>query len=514
MALLDEHVSRHAAARPGAEAVCDGTDRLSYAALECQASAVARRLVAAGVEPGGMVLLSMNRSVWTIAAMAGVMRAGAVYVPLEVRTPQARRRQIIEGCRPVAAVVDAAGAQALTGDEQLAALGASILQVGEASPAEPGPALPAPEQRTADDLACVLYTSGSTGRPKGVMLSHRNVDEYVRWAVERIGIGPDDRVLSTAPFYFDMSLFDIYCALRAGAALCVATRRVLMFPKTLLRFAEEERVTVWKGVSSLLEYLSRTGAIGPERIPSLRAVLFGGEELHPKYLRDWMLTFPAKSFYNFYGPTEATGASCYYELPGPPLEGAEKVPIGGPCENTDLYLLDERLQRVDEGAVGEIALAGVCVTQGYLNDPDRTQRVFREDPFRPGQRMYLTGDLGRRLEDGTLLFVGRRDNQIKYMGYRIDLGDIENALIAVEGVAAAGVLLAPNSMAGVEELVAYVVLDEGKKPAHARAGLEKLLPFYMLPKRFLPIERLPQTDRGKLDRAALRAQHLARSETP
>ncbi len=509
MALLDAHVARHAAHRPEAEAVCDGSARLSYAALHQQADAVAQRLLAAGVPRGGMVLLCMQRSVWTIAAMIGVMRAGAVYVPLEVRTPEARRRQIIESCQPAAALVDAAGAKALGDDALLGELGAPVLQAGPDAAEPPRAPLPDPASRSPDQLACVLYTSGSTGRPKGVMLSHRNVDEYARWAVERIGIGPSDRVLSTAPFYFDMSLFDIFCALRAGAALCVATQRVLMFPKTLLRFAEEEEATVWKGVASLLKYLSMTGSLSPERIPSLRVVLFGGEELPPKYLRDWMLTFP--DYYNFYGPTEATGASVYHRVPAPPAEGAEKVPIGIPCENTDLYLLDEQLRPVPEGEVGEIALAGVCVTQGYLGEPERSARVFHDDPFRAGQRMYLTGDLGRRLEDGTHLFVGRRDTQVKVMGYRIDLGDIENALMSVEGVAEAGALLAPPSQAGVEELVAYVVLEGETALAEVRQGLKQLLPFYMLPKQLLPIERLPQSDRGKLDRKALRSHHLARS---
>lgn len=526
MALLHEHVTRHARRRPDAEAVTDGTRSRTYGALEAGAERVARRLHARGLRPGQRVLICMHRSVHHVISMVGVLRRGAAYVPLDPRTPSARRRQIVEDCGPGAVLCDRSAHEALSVDEDIRRLGIPLLVVDEDPADEPGPVpsgepsaagseAPAhgePPDRSPDDLACVLYTSGSTGRPKGVMLSHRNIDAYAEWAVACIGITAQDRILGTAPFHFDMSLFDLYCALRAGAALCIATERVLLFPELLLRFAEGERVTVWKGVSSLLRYLSRTGALAPHRIPHLRAVLFGGEELPARYLRHWMTTFPRKAFYNFYGPTEATGASAWYRVPEVPGSDDYRVPIGIPCENTHLYLLDPDHQPVAPGEVGEIALSGVCVSRGYLGDPERTARVFREDPWREGQRMYLTGDLGRRLPDGNHLFLGRRDDQVKIMGYRLELGDVESALTAVEGVAGAGALVDSAGGTGVEELVAYVVLTGEKSLAEVRAALKGRLPAYMLPRRIFPIDRLPRSERGKLDRQALCAHHRRRGE--
>ena len=510
MARLDEHVARHAALTPQAEAVTDGSGRFSYRELDASADRVAQQLRAHGVGPDAMVLVSMKRSVWALVAMIGVLRAGATVVPLEVRTPAVRRAQIIEGCRPRAVLCDGGNLAALQADEGLGGLAVVFLVVDaslEGPPSSEGEVAAPEPQGSPDALAYVLYTSGSTGRPKGVMLSHRNIDAYAEWAVHRVGITAADRVLSTAPFYFDMSLFDIFCALRAGAALCIATERALLFPKKLLEFSEAEAVTVWKGVSSLLRYLCRTGALSPDRIPSMRVVLFGGEELPAKYLQAWMATFPDKVFFNFFGPTEATGASLYHRLREPPATADERVPIGIPRENTELYLLDEELQQVAPGEVGEIAVSGVCVSHGYLGDPQRTARVFRDDPFRPGQRMYLTGDLGRCLPDGTHIFLGRTDNQVKFMGYRLELSDIENALTAIDGVSEAGVLLGPPGKAGVEELVAYVVLTGVTRVADARAGLKGRLPFYMLPRVLRPIDRLPRSERGKLDRQALAAHH-------
>ncbi len=512
MALLDDHVARHARLRPDAPAVTDGSDGLSYRELDAAAARVARRLRAQGVGHGHMVLVCMKRSVWTLAAIVGTLRAGAVYVPLEVRTPPARRRQLVQDCRPTAALCDPKTAGQLAADEDLVRLGAAVLVVdgsaGDGVQGGDAPAAEAPD-RSPDDLACVLYTSGSTGRPKGVMLSHRNVHAYATWAVERIGITREDRVLSTAPFYFDMSLFDLFCALCAGGCVCIASERVLLFPKLLLGFAEAQGVTVWKGVSSLLRYLSMTGALAPDRLPTMRVVLFGGESLPAKVLRDWMTTFPGKTFYNFFGPTEATGASLYHRVLRAPASADETIPIGIPRENTALYLLDEHRQPVAPGEVGEIAVSGVCISHGYLADPERTARVFADDPWQPGQRMYLTGDLARRLEDGTHVFVGRRDTQVKVMGYRLELGDIEQALTAIDGVAEAGVLVSEPGLGGVEELVAYVVLVGDKSAAQVRAELKGSLPFYMLPRHVHPIDRLPRSERGKIHRQALRAHHVA-----
>lgn len=523
---LCDHVRARAARRPDAEALTDGVARMTYRDLDRISGGIGACLRDRGVGRESPVLLSLRRSVFSIAAEIGVMKAGAAWVPVEARTPAARRAQIVRDCRPKAVIGDATTAGGLLADEELQRLGVPLLLVEPAEDVGGDARVVPPEAIAAaandalttetgpDDLACVFYTSGSTGTPKGVMLTHRNVDEYARWAVARFGITSEDRILGTAPFHFDMSLFDVYAGLVAGAPLAIATERVTQFPATLLDFAERERVTVWKGVSSLLAYLCLARALAPERLPTLRTVLFGGEPLPTRFLIEWMRTFPDKAFWNAYGPTEATGVSVCHRIPYPPENPDERIPIGFPRENTDLYILDDDRRPVPDGEIGEIALGGPSIARGYWNDPERTRRAFVEDPVRPGGRVYLTGDFGRRRPDGACEFLGRKDDQVKVMGHRLELADVENALVAVDGVSEAGVLLASDSGTGVGELVGYVVLDGSRTPAEVQAALRDRVPSYMVPRRILPIDRLPRSDRGKIDRRALEAYHRAARTVP
>ncbi len=525
--LLQAFVERAAVRSGASEAVSDGRERLSYEDLDRQSNRLARTLAAHGVGRGEHVILCTSRSAQVIAGMIGVLKADAVYVPILGDTPAARRDKIVGDCRPKAFIGDGPTLKRILSETPPAALPPVLvcLEPWRELPAREGIAIvtptgvaaedagPLPGRNDDGDVACLLYTSGSTGTPKGVMLTHRNIREYAAWAVERIGIGPGDRVLSTAPFHFDMSLFDVYGTLAAGAALCIADEKRLLFPRLLVEFAEGEKVTIWKGVSSLLMYLARTGSVGEGRLPALRTVLFSGEVLPTKYLIQWMTWFPDKVFYNAYGPTEATGVSMYYRVPRCPASAEEKVPIGIPCENTEVFLLDEEGRPVPPGEPGELYIRGICVTKGYFNDPAKTAAVFSDDPANPNRekRTYRTGDHARLLPDGNYEFIGRRDNQIKYMGYRIELTDIEQALVSVPGVRDAGVVLAESAAGGIEDLVAYVELDETMTPAQAAAALKDRLPAYMVPKEFYAIARLPRSDRGKIDRKALLAIHRERA---
>jgi amino acid adenylation domain-containing protein len=354
-----------------------------------------------------------------------------------------------------------------------------------------------------DDPAYILYTSGSTGDPKGVIISHANVRNYIDWAVETFAIQGLDRILGTAPFHFDMSTFDIWCAVKTGATLCLADEGLTLFPEKLLRYMEAEGATIWKGISSLLLYLERSGCLAPERAPALTRILFGGELLPARSLIRWMETFPEKCFYNVYGPTEATGISLYYPLERAPGSPGERVPIGCPCKGMKAMLVDEDLAPVPPGKVGEMWLAGPGLGGGYLNDPDRSDRSFITTCLINGlpERWFRTGDLAFRRADGIFEFVGREDHQVKIMGYRVELGEVEQALHAIEGIREAAVVAADRN--GIAELVAFFQTDGAGDSAYILSRLRDRLPAYMLPRRFFSLNQLPRCGRGKIDRTAL-----------
>jgi amino acid adenylation domain-containing protein len=362
---------------------------------------------------------------------------------------------------------------------------------------------PFPLDSTGNDLAYILYTSGSTGQPKGVMISHSNIRSYIDVVVSYFGIGASARILCTAPFHFDMSTFDVFTTLRTGATLFVASDMLTLFPEKLVSFMEQYEVTLWKGISSLLMYMARAGVLKPGRMPALRQVLFGGEALATRWLIHWMEQFPEKEFYNVYGPTEATGISLIHQVEQMPGSPQELIPIGRPCNDTYVYLLDKDLDLLHDGDIGELFIGGAGLARGYLNAPEKTSQAFIPDPFKPGERIFRTGDLAHRRPDGVYEFLGRYDHQVKIMGYRIELGEIEHALSTQPGVSDVAVVVVPADNQDVWELVAFVEGESAEDPATILEKLKQQLPVYMIPRCLHKIGKLPRNERGKVDRKAL-----------
>jgi amino acid adenylation domain-containing protein len=521
--LLQTFVDRAALKAPDLEAVTDGELRLSYRDLDVQSTQLARALVSGGVERGEHVALCLPHSPQSVVAMIGVLKADAVYVPILADTPGLRRRKIFQDCRPKAVIGDGQSLQRILTEDPAAEVPRLLVafEPQRALPRVPGLTVITSDRLTSldtvplsfandpDDVACLLYTSGSTGNPKGVMLTHRNIVEYAAWGIECIGIRKDDRVLGTAPFHFVMSLFDIYGSLGAGATLCIANEKRLLFPRLLVDFAEAERVIIWKGVSSHLMYLVRTGAVSKDRLPTLQTILFSGEVLHTKYLIQWMSMFPDKVFYSAYGFTETTGVAMFYRVERRPQSDDERIPIGRPYQNIEALLLDDKGRPVADGEPGELYIRGVRVAKGYLNDTEKTRSVFSDNPANPmrGDRTFRTGDYARLNADGNYEFLGRKDNRVKYMGYRIELSDIEQSLISIGGVRDAGVILTGSGADGLEELVAYLEIDDTVTLAQVADELKIRLPVYMIPKEIFAIPRLPRSERGKIDRKSLLEFH-------
>jgi non-ribosomal peptide synthetase component F len=329
--------------------------------------------------------------------------------------------------------------------------------------------------------------------------------------VECLDIRREDRIFGTAPFHFDMSTFDIYAALKAGASLCIAPDQYLLFPGKLLNMMEMQGATIWKSVSSLLAYISTTGCLKNNRIPTVGKILFAGEPLPAKHLIRWMEVFPEKKFYNAYGPTEATGISACYQIEKPPDDACETIPIGKPCANTEILLLAEDGNPVGAGEIGELCIRGSGVSPGYWNDESKTETSFvrNRKGISQSDRIYRTGDLGRLRPDGNYEYHGRKDFQVKYMGYRIELYEIEKALLSIDDIQHAAVLLCDNSSSDMKELVAFVETRARLDSIEIINGLKRLLPAYMLPKQVMKMKKLPLNDRGKTDREALRTYYGA-----
>lgn len=508
----------HTAERyPEKDAVTDGQYTLTYSQLVSNSDNLGRFLVKLGVGRDTRVAYFLKRGPDCITATTGILKSGAAYVPLDQQTPPERWHKIISDAAPLVIICDST-----TLNETLARLKEinhhcyivclsqheihcetqnEVFFYDELANAKN---IALPTDVSSGDIAYVMYTSGSTGSPKGVMITHRNIRNYIDWAINYFHITANDRILGTAPFHFDMSTFDIYCALATGALFSIATESTLLFPGKLVQFAEQQKITLWKGVSSLLMYMCRAGVVRSGRMPSLRTVIFAGEPLASQYLQQWMEAFPETQFYNGYGPTEATGVSLCYHVKSPP-EIDQSIPIGRPCKDAKVIVIGDEGLPVGAGEIGELLIAGNCLAKGYLNDPEKTARHFTSPPPNCGliERVYHTGDLVRQTAEGDYIFVSRKDQQVKWMGHRIELGEIETSLLAHPQVKDVAVLLVNIEKNDLTELVAFVEVEDDLEMQTLALFLKNRLPTYMHPKRFIRIDAIPRSDRGKVARGQL-----------
>lgn len=509
--LIHGLLERAAADGPERTAVVDGDRRLSYGELESAANRLAHTLIDHGVRPGDRVGLLLEKSIEAVVAIYGVLKAGAGYVPLDNQAPAARLAYIVAnaGMRClITSEVSARDAQRLleAGTDLDLVIGASLPNLESAGPtvlAWPGVSGdtgPPPAAGTGpDDIAYILYTSGSTGEPKGVTLSHRNALAFVEWAVQEVGVGAEDRLSSHAPFHFDLSVFDLFAASWAGAAVVLVSRSAAVFPVELTKFIEAEEITVWYSVPSALTLLVLHGELGQRSLPALRAIVFAGEVFPTKHLARLMELLPRPRYLNFFGPTE-TNVCTWYEVPAgaaPP----DPLPIGWPIAGVTARIETQEGGEAADGEVGELLISGPTVMHGYWGDAERTDRVLSRSG---NERLYRTGDLVRRESEGELIFVGRRDAQVKTRGYRVELGDIEAALHSLDVIVEAAVIAVPDENV-TNRLRAYVAVSQPVSDPEIIQSLRERLPPYMIPDEIEFRSELPKLTTGKVDRRALQS---------
>ncbi|MEV5839487.1 amino acid adenylation domain-containing protein [Nocardia sp. NPDC052112] len=471
---------------------------LTYAEFSSRVNALARRLIELGVGPDSLVGLAVRRSFDLMVGMYAILEAGGAYVPIDPEHPAERIGYVLEVAAPVLVLTT-------THDQPELGPDIRVLRIDEFDAAEAAASLDDDRPRpSADNTAYVIFTSGSTGRPKGVAVSHRSILANLRWRQRLYRLRGDDVVLQKTPFTFDVSVWEFFWPLQVGARLVLAAPDGHRDPAYLARTIAERRVTVAHFVPSMLAVFVAEPQI-ESAARTLRLVFASGEAL-PAATAAALRAISGATLHNLYGPTEAAVDVTAHEVT---TADNSTVPIGVPADDTELLVLDDNLRPVASGVVGELYIAGVQLARGYVARPGLTADRFVANPEgAPGDRMYRTGDLVRWRTDGIggpdeLEYLGRIDFQVKLRGLRIELGEVEAALLRNEQVAQAAVLL--HRHVGGDHLVGYVVADRGVvlDPAALLESTRRDLPDYMVPSLVLVLDEMPVTANGKLDRRAL-----------
>src|SRR5271165_2628902 len=457
---------QRASETPNAIAIADGEKHWTYRSLNTWANRIAKRLRGLGARPEAIVALDLERSPEMVAAILGILKAGAAYAPLDPNDPPARREALLAELNPV-----------------------SVLTASALADPESGPGQNLPNLNTPGNLAYVMFTSGSTGTPKGVMVEHRSVIRLVRNA-SYAELNARQVHLQMAPLAFDASTFEIWGALLNGATLAIMPAGQPSLAEIGRAIQEHDVTTLWLTAGLFHAMVDQQ----LESLMGVKQLLAGGDVLSPTHVRRFLDTVPACRLINGYGPTENTTFTCCYTVPQDHPAGTP-VPIGTPIAGTTVYIEN-----------GELYAGGEGVARGYLNHPELTAERFPDDPNsgKPGAKMYRTGDLARQREDGVIEFLGRADGQLKLRGFRVELGEVEAALSALDAVAQCAVI-ATGQTAEDKQLAAFIVPAAGHRPEESdlRLQLKRKLPPYMVPARFEFVGHLPLTANGKVDRRAL-----------
>lgn len=452
------------------------------------------------------IAVYLPKSPKCIAAFVAILYSGCSYVPLDVKMPAARLAKIMQNLSPAAVLTERSLANIFTGIPEMEGKVICIDELPLQEKAEPKG-----WRATVDtDPVYIIYTSGSTGTPKGVAVTHRGVMDYIEWAVSHYVVTAEDKIGSQSPFYFDNSTLDVWLMMATGATLNIMQEGLFSFPVRLVEHLREEQVTHIFWVPSMLVNVANTDSLGDISGLALKRVLFAGEVMPNKQLNYWRRKLPGVLFSNLYGPTEITVDCTYYDVCRD-FRDDEPLPIGMPCRNSDVFLLDENNKLVtSQGVQGELCVRGSSLALGYWNSPEKTAAAFVQNPLQPNypECIYRTGDLaswqnldGKRV----LMYLGRRDSQIKHMGYRIELGEIDTAASSLDTLDKVCTLYDVKK----QQIVLYYEAPQEVSVRDIRMRLMELLPKYMVPTAYCWRKLLPLNANGKIDRKLL-AQDLAK----
>lgn len=450
---------------------------------------------------GQAVAVFMDKTIECLPSFFGAAYAGCFYVPIDTKMPDERILKIFSGLKPACVIHDtknAERAKSVAGD-------CPVLDYRQAitTKADEKALSKIRREHIDTDLLYVLFTSGSTGDPKGVTICHKSVIDYTEWLSDTLEFDHDTVFGNQAPFHFDNSILDIYTTLKQGACMYIIPQKCFSFPKTMAKFLNEKQINTIFWVPFALISYANSGMLDKEALPHLKRVYFCGEVMPCKQLNMWRRALPNAKYVNMYGPTEITDVCTYYVVDRE-FNDDDSLPIGIPCKNTRILILDENDKEAAPGEKGELCVVGTSLSLGYYNNPEKTNAAFVQNPLNTAYRemIYRTGDIVKYNEYGEIMYLSRKDFQIKHLGYRIELGEIETALVSVDGIDN-GCCLYDDEQ---KKIVCFYVGSTEEDVL--REALKTKVPPYMVPDRFVHLDTLPQTANGKINRVTLKKEYI------
>jgi len=489
---------------PEKPCVADDQEVLSFSQVFAKATSLAE-ILKQGEKINQPVLVYLPKAAQAIVSFAGILMSGNFYAPVDLKSPKKRLRNILDNLTPYRIVSTRQYQKDL---EELAVPQEKIVFLEDVPPFDNKVSIKemiakshtVTEKIIDTDPCYVMHTSGSTGIPKGVVVPHRGIIDYIDWAIQCLKVDEHEIIGNQAPLYFDNSTLDIYLNWATGAELHLIPENLFVFPAKLIEYLEKHNISFFFFVPSVLVNIAKLNLLSPDRLPALKKAVFAGEVMPTKHLAYWQENLPDRLYVNLYGPTEIT-VDCTYFIVHRKYEPHESLPIGFPCHNSGILILTDKDSLAGVGEQAELCVRGSSLALGYWNDEEKTKEVFVQNPLHNNYTdlIYRTGDIVYQNERGEIIFVGRKDSQIKHMGNRIELGEIETEVMTMPYIDSCCVLYNQDK----QEITLFYEGKDAIPVSEFRKSLADILPRYMIPRKIVHLDSLPINPSGKIDRRAL-----------